>query len=252
MAEVDDLRLSDIAEVLAIPEGTVASRLARARDDFAAAVQRRRVAQERRPAVAHLAPIALLDARVLLEAGRTPPQLSDELFAGPWDRIQRAITGSTWAGLAVLAPASLAAIVLGALAAGAAAGALATLAALHRTEPPAIVATEERASSGSAAAAPATPPASESAGAAGSSRAPASEPVAATAASVRPAMDPALAERAERAILESARAAMLRGDTKAALRELGRHAAQFPSGIYKEEREALRARAQATRTAGKP
>jgi hypothetical protein len=65
------------------------------------------------------------------------------------------------------------------------------------------------------------------------------------AASPRPAQPPASSLRAERLLIETASAALLRGDPKAAIVALRRHARQFPKGDLAAEREVLLARALA-------
>ncbi len=51
--------------------------------------------------------------------------------------------------------------------------------------------------------------------------------------------EPAGSERAERSLLDHARASLQHGDLEAARRELAKHARQFPAGIYVEERESI-------------
>jgi hypothetical protein len=63
------------------------------------------------------------------------------------------------------------------------------------------------------------------------------------AASPKPAPLPASSLRAERLLIETASAALLRGDPKSAVVALRRHARQFPKGDLAAEREVLLARA---------
>lgn len=59
------------------------------------------------------------------------------------------------------------------------------------------------------------------------------------------AQRPAGSLRAERLLLETASAALMRGDPESAMIALRQHAQRFPSGALAEEREALLARARA-------
>jgi RNA polymerase sigma factor (sigma-70 family) len=243
MSEIDDLKLADIAEALGIPAGTAASRLARAREDFAAAVERRRAAEARRLGGAHMLPVFLASTDAIFEAGRTLPEVSARAASRLWGRIARATAGSALAGalakLALVTPAAVVAALLGALSVGAVIGGLAVYAATRprggimiAAVPGDVAPAGSLASGGEAPAASATATTTASA---------AMTPD----AGARSGADPAASERAERALLEAARAALQRGDAAGALRELSRHAQRFPRGVYAEEREALKIRASA-------
>lgn len=79
------------------------------------------------------------------------------------------------------------------------------------------------------------------------SAAPATPSVPESSASRAPRPVPAGSLRAERLLLETASAALMRGDTESALKALRQHAQRFPSGALSEEREALLARARAAK-----
>ena len=257
LCDLDELPVREIAEAQGLPEGTVAARVRRARQRFDEALQRRRAADKRRLRGAHMLPLFPMDPAALWRAGRALPDLSLAAQARIWGRLVRATARSrverALSSVVGLAPAKLAAGVVLATTLGALGGGAAVYAALPhasqldtaptRGESAALAATETAAAS----------PVIQSA--------PAPLVIATTAATARPSAgpdarpphDPAAAmlmDRAEMALLASARGALRDHQPERALVDLDRHAREFPQGAYKAERESLRR--EATRALANP
>lgn len=252
MSDLDDLPMSEIAEVLEIPIGTGYTRLYAARRAFGSAWEERRAGSH-----AAILPFALWDARSLLAAERpipdAPPGFDDEVWRRLIGTLGPGIAGAGGAFAAAAATGASAAkagvvsvkqlaigVVLSALAgAGLHAGLRAVVAS--RSAPDTVIAAEE--TRPAAAAVPATAP--------GEARS--AVPAAIAAATVStdagaPTLDSAAAERlllqrarnaldrAERAEDDGARAR----EIASALEALNRHARTFRSPRFAEEREELR------------
>ena len=268
MSDAEEMPMSEIAEVLEIPEGTGYSRLRAARRAFEAAWNRRREAQASSAVTLGIAPFLLFDAQSLFDVGaRSLPDESPELHDRAWARLVDAL------GPALQDAATLAAVAGAAAAAGAAAkgatvakGAAVLLTAkqiaigvvlsvglgagLHALLRPAHAAADDVAITRDAAhGAAALPSASVS-----ETRAPVAS---ATAAPVSPEVDAGAAidiEQAERNVIARARAALARAalaqDNKArahdlagALAALDEHERRFKSPLLAEAREAMRRQA---------
>jgi RNA polymerase sigma-70 factor (ECF subfamily) len=237
MCEKDDLPIPEVAEALGVPENTVRSRLARARQIIAAAVDRRRTAEERRQS--SLAPMMVPAA--LADAARKGFEVDDAVKTAVWSRLSRLL------GLGIvgaLAPLPGAAVAVGAaLLVGIGGGAGA---ALHAAlEKPAWTETMIHAEAERSSAGPPSETAAVSASAGASTMATAS--VAATASPSTSAgeadagvQDPAALLRAELAILTRAREAMAGEHYDVALRELNRHEKLFPHGKLAEQRKDMK------------
>jgi RNA polymerase sigma-70 factor (ECF subfamily) len=116
MSDAEEMPMSEIAEVLEIPEGTGYSRLRAARRDFEAAWTRRREQQAPSAAALGIAPFLLFTAASLLDlAERSTPDDAPDLHDRAWSRLVDAL------GPALQDAATLAAIGGAAAAAGAAA-----------------------------------------------------------------------------------------------------------------------------------
>jgi RNA polymerase sigma-70 factor, ECF subfamily len=262
MSDAEEMPMSEIAEVLEIPEGTGYTRLRAARRDFEAAWNRRREAQAPRAAALGVAPFLLFDAQALFDVGaRSIPDESPELHDRAWSRLVHAL------GPALQDATTLAAVAGAAAAAGAAAKGAAVLltakqiaigvvlsmgvgAALHAALRPTSAAPEDVAITRDAThAAAALPSASVS-----ETWAPVAS---ATAAPVSPEADAGAVmdvEQAERNVIARARGALARAalaqDNKArahelavALAALDEHEKRFKSPLLAEAREALRRQA---------
>jgi len=277
MSDAEEMPMSEIAEVLEIPEGTGYTRLRAARRDFEAAWNRRREAQDS-PAVAlGIAPFLLFDAQALFDVGaRSVPDDAPELHDRAWSRLVDAL------GPALQDAATLAAVAGAAAAAGAAAkgatmakGAAVLLtakqiaigvvlsvglgAALHAALRPAHAAPDDVAITREAArAAAALPSASVS-----ETRAPVAS---ATAVPVSPEADAGATvdpEQTERNVIHRAHAALGRAaiasddktrarELAAALAALDEHERRFKPPRLGEEREVLRLQALAFLQAHSP
>jgi RNA polymerase sigma-70 factor (ECF subfamily) len=246
MYEIDELTIPDIAEALQIPTGTATSRLSRGRACFDAAVERMRAAQERQQGGAAVLPLFLASPAALFDAGRALPEVSPEGAARSWGRLMRATSKGAAAGalshLAALTPSQIVAALLLTGSIGLIAGALGTILLLHSG------------SAGSHGEAVADHPrveavvvaASASAAMAPIDRAVLAEgPAATVPTGARSGEAPEPALWAEQALLDKAQAALQQGDPRAALKELAKHAQQFPSGVHAEERERMKRQAAA-------
>ena len=92
MSDAEELPMSEIAEILAIPEGTGRTRLRAARREFEAAWKRRREAQAKSTVALGIAPFMLMDGPSLLSVGaRTLPDESPELHDRAWSRLVDAL-----------------------------------------------------------------------------------------------------------------------------------------------------------------
>jgi len=230
MSDIEEMPMSEIAEVLEIPEGTGYSRLRAARRAFETAWQERRASGH-----AVFLPFALWDARDLIHAARPVPDLPAEVMDAVWRRLAGAlgpgIAGGAAAGAAAGAAKGGAVLTATKVAVGALVAMLAG-AALHA----AMV------SAGS------TPQPSESPATA--SGATAATVTGATATAVTPVTPAPLAstvpitptaraadgDASERKWLEAARDAIERGDAVKARAALAR----VRSPRFAEEREQLR------------
>lgn len=271
MGEIEDLPTEQIADVTGTNVNTVRSRLARAREDFEAALKRRWIAEEARTGAAVVAlPGFFFSAGALIDAGRTSPT-SPEVLVRVWTRVARAIGSSLPAaarpdgpargdpapplppgthGPSIAPGAAASAALAPRLAAflGGGASVKATLAAsvavfgavvgggllwLRLTAPDrAAPSIVHEAAQPSAALAPVVPSAAA--------------PTASAPASARPALsssppriDPATLERQESALLDKAQALFASGKTKEGCDVLRTLAARFPRGVYQEQRKVL-------------
>ena len=120
MSDADDMPMSEIAEILKIPEGTGYTRLRAARREFEAAWNRRREPQAPHAAALGIAPFVLLDARSLFAAERSIPDVAQDLQDRAWSRLVDAL-GPGLQGAAAIAAAGTAAGAASAAAAGASA-----------------------------------------------------------------------------------------------------------------------------------
>jgi RNA polymerase sigma-70 factor (ECF subfamily) len=119
MSDAEAMPMSEIAEVLEIPEGTGYSRLRAARRDFQAAWNRRREQQAPRAVALGLAPFLLFDAPSLFDVGvRSIPDVVPDLQNRAWSRLADAL-GPGLQGAAAMAAAGGAAAAAGAAATGA-------------------------------------------------------------------------------------------------------------------------------------
>jgi RNA polymerase sigma-70 factor, ECF subfamily len=254
MSDVEEMPMSEIAEVMEIPAGTGYTRLRTARAAFEAAWNRRR-AEAPRAAVYGLSPLLLLDARSLLEAERPIPDAPAGFEDDAWRRLVHALgpgLGGAAAGGAAAA-AKGAAVALTApqiaigllLAALAGAGLHAALGGAKASAPVAIAAEDPRAA---AAGAPvmlsedSPPPTASASGARASIEADAGAP-----------MDP---EASERYLINRAHAALGRAeqapDDRTRDREIAtvfaaleEHDRRFPRPRFATERDAIRRQALA-------
>ena len=201
---------------------------------------------------AAMLPAFLASSERLIEAGRSFPEVSPEEAARMWGRLTRATaTGGAAGALPLLAALTPRQIVLAIALAGGAGlfGGAAAMAALHLGgDPAANSATTVSAPLMETTAAPPTASADAVRGdpvgaVVEAPRATASSPVAGVGK--RAVQEPESSSRAERALLDHARASLQRGDPVAALRELAKHAQQFPDGIHADERESMRGQAAA-------
>jgi RNA polymerase sigma factor (sigma-70 family) len=272
MSDLDDMPMSEIAEVLEIPEGTGSSRLRAARLAFEKAWARRREKQAPRAVALGMAPFLLFDARSLLAIERSipvgPPGLNDR----GWSRLVDAL-GPGLQGPAALAAAAGAAGAGAAAAKGAtAAKVLAALAvkqiaivvvsasigaAIHAAlgptnDEPVVVAISREDGRNAAAVL--------SSGAGSEPRAPVASATAAIAIPKADAGAAIDAEQDERNVIHRARAALgraaLASDEKTRARELAaafaaldEHERRFKTPHNAEEREATRRQALAFRQA---
>jgi RNA polymerase sigma-70 factor (ECF subfamily) len=229
----DEIGIPEIAELLELPEGTVRSRLARARQAIAAEVARRQgVAQSTSPVLA-----PLLVPAALADAAREGFSVDPAVQAVVWSKLSRLLGLGILGALAPMSGAAIAASAALLLAVGGGAGAL-----LHaRLSPPAAAARVEQV-------APTTAPSSLAGRPEATARASAAPTMTPTAiATTEPgtagpdagAPDAASLLRAEGAILGRAREAMDRAAWATALRELQRHARAFPHGKLAAQREEL-------------
>ena len=118
MSDADDMPMSEIAEILRIPEGTGYTRLRAARRDFEAAWNQRREAHAPHAAALGIAPFLLLDARSLFAAERSIPDVAQALQDRAWSRLVDAL-GPGLQGAAAIAAGGAAAAVASAAASGA-------------------------------------------------------------------------------------------------------------------------------------
>jgi RNA polymerase sigma-70 factor (ECF subfamily) len=118
MSDADDMPMSEIAEILKIPEGTGYTRLRAARREFEVAWNRRREEQAPHAAALGIAPFLLLDARSLFAAERSIPDVAQDLQDRAWSRLVDTL-GPGLQGAAAIAAAGAAAAVAGAAASGA-------------------------------------------------------------------------------------------------------------------------------------
>jgi RNA polymerase sigma-70 factor (ECF subfamily) len=118
MSDADDMPMSEIAEILKIPEGTGYTRLRAARREFEAAWNRRREEQAPHAAALGIAPFLLLDARALFVAERSIPDVAQDLQDRAWSRLVDTL-GPGLQGAAAIAAAGAAAAVASAAASGA-------------------------------------------------------------------------------------------------------------------------------------
>lgn len=266
LAEVEEYTVPEIAQALAIPVGTAASRLQRGRESFEQGLRRRRAAEQRRAGGAAALPLFLMDPRVLMDAARHLPSTSTDVAARLWGRVSSGIAAAAAGGAAGAAGAGaaagvgaaasrlvsltrsqiLAGIVSTAIAASAMTGAVmfAILGDPARTSAPDVVADPSRAAPGDPTLAEVmADPASSSTAILTAPLAPAGGP----GATPLPVQDRAATERAELALLDRARRDLSRGDAAGALTVLDRHARQYPRGVYAVERDALIVRANAAR-----
>jgi RNA polymerase sigma-70 factor, ECF subfamily len=240
MHEVDQIATSEIAIALCLPEGTVTSRLRRARLKYAAAVHRLRAAERFNAGGALLVPLALLDPARLFDVTRPRPAAQDELRTHVWKRLVTAISGSarrSASSLAACAPRQIASVLLG----GSLIGALGGGVAERFTRPNAPLAPVERIK-----VRPDSPPhvpialqgATAPRGGAVSSATPIQTSAAPSANMLVP-----LAPRdkqSERLLLAHARRALAKGELAVAFRDLARLSAEFPASANSTEREELR------------
>lgn len=252
LAEIDGLTTPEIAAALDIPIGTAASRLARGRASFDAALERRRLADQhppRRTAAAAFLPVLLGNPAAILDAARRLPVVAAATAERIWSRVTAsiataALAGIGAAGLAYTARQMLAGMV-GALLIGATSGGGIVYALTHGSAASSSVATvavaePTRGPSGEAVPVDVVEDAKPVAAPPVASVAPvlAVAPVAVSASA--PSTD-----RAELALLDRARTALARGDNAGALTVLQRHKATYPRGVYSVERDALILRANA-------
>lgn len=271
MSDADDMPMSEIAEVLEIPEGTGYSRLRAARRDFAVAWDRRREQDAPRAAALGIAPFMLFDAASLFAAERSipDPDVAPDLQDRAWSRLvdalgpglQEVAAGAVAGGAAAAAGAAAEgataaksdAVLLTAkqiamgvvLSAVVGAGLYAALRPVN--DAPATAAITRDAARGAAAALPS--------GSVSEDRAPVAS---ATAWPTSPGVDAGAAmssEQAERHVIQRARAALgraaLGGDDRARAREvaaalaaLDEHERRFKSPLLGDARDALRRQAQ--------
>lgn len=237
MAELEQRRAPEIAEALALNLNTVYARLRAARQLLDRKIQRLQ-ARERRPHVRRAAEVVA--AALLLEIPSAKAWPAVVAAADP-QVFELTADLAPPTGLELAAPAKLAAVTIGpGLAGGALCGALAVALAILPTRAPAdpdptptpapaIVSADPRPVSSAILE---EPPA-----------APVAAPVTTASASPRaPARDgDALAQ--ELALFEPARAALLAGDARTALRLLDRHHQRFSAGMFAHEAAAARVEA---------
>ena len=252
LAEVDELQVPEIAQVLAIPVGTAASRLKRGREAFEEQLAKAKRAEQRRTGAAML-PLFFTDPTAIHDAGRALPSITADAAARIWGKVTATITGAaaaTAAGAAVATAARLVSLTHGqlfaylvttAIAAGTFGGVL-VFAVTHpvldaRAASPVVVAEPSR--SGQAGGPALVDVAADPRPASTSSPA---VPIASTTPAT---IVSASTERAEMALLDRARAALRDGDAPGALVLLQRHKSTYPRGVYASERDDLIQRATA-------
>jgi RNA polymerase sigma-70 factor (ECF subfamily) len=276
MSDADDMPMSEIVEILQIPEGTGYTRLRAARRDFEAAWNRRRDGQAPHAAALGIAPFLLLDARSLFAAERSVPDVAQALQDRAWSRLVDAL-GPGLQTAAAIAAAGTAAAVASAAASGATAakGAAVLLTAkqiaigvvlsvalgavLHavlrpESDAPALVAIAPETARGAAALASGSASASVTVTDAQTLAAAASATT--TAANHEPDAGPVIVDNAavEKAMLQRARSALGRAalarDERARARELAvalsalsEHARRFKLPLFTEERDDLQRQA---------
>jgi RNA polymerase sigma-70 factor (ECF subfamily) len=91
LGEIEDMNPAEIAEALGGPVNTVHSRLSRAREQFARAVERIRAAEQKRHGAALVLPAFLLDWRALAEHGREIPPVSRDSAEQIWQGVLRGL-----------------------------------------------------------------------------------------------------------------------------------------------------------------
>jgi RNA polymerase sigma-70 factor (ECF subfamily) len=257
LSDLDELPVREIAEAQGLPEGTVATRVRRARQRFEEAFQRRRAADKRRPGGAPMLPVFLMDPSALWHAARALPDLSLAAQARIWGRVVHATARSRAAralsSLVGLAPAKLVAGAVLATMLGALGGGAAVYAALPRARQRDTAPTPSESAALAAIETVVASPVIPSAPAPLVMSATAATARASAGSDARPPRDPAaamLTDRAEMALLASARGALRDHQPERALVDLDRHAREFPQGAYKAERESLRR--EAARALGNP
>lgn len=274
MHEIEEMTTSEIAAALSLSPNTVSTRLRLAREDFAAAVRRKR-AEERHRSHDVDAVVLPLDASAILRTARDLPipEASAEVRARAWERLRRVTdalgpiqpTGVLpplpplaprllppaprlpplvpWLPLALpitLPVAKLAAALLTASLVGAGAGAAATLAARDRSpSTPAVnVELDVPVASANSSAVASVPPLTE-----GDTHAAAQPQASATpSASAEGLAELVDTDAAERLLLQRARAALdpSRPDPAEALRLLHRYDDAYPhSTRFNEQRESI-------------
>lgn len=263
MSDADEMPMSEIAELMGIPEGTGYSRLRVARREFASAWERRREEQAPRAAALGLAPFLLFDAGALLDLEREFSELPAGFEDQVWNRLVEALgPGLSWGGGGLAAGTTAAAargagkragvllsamqiavvVVISALAG---AGLYALLAALRAEPPQATIQNENL---------PAAMTFPQPSSVSPTPTPIPSAPATATATTTSPeaaASAPIDQELAERNVLERARAALGRAaiaknarvralEIAAARAALADHERRFPGALFMPQREALR------------
>lgn len=269
MAEMDELPLEEIARITETNANTVRSRLARAREDFEAALKRRWIAEEARTGAGVSLPPFFFSAAALIEAGRSTV-FGPDLLARVWSDVARAIgssvpparpgrdgrdpsapppaprpstsasplrtvrdgapTGVAWLGGGASLKAALAA---SAAVFGAVVGGGVLWLRATSPEPAPSIAQEPPH--------PSELPATPAATTASPPGPPGSVVVVAPSASVSaaPRTDPAVYERQEAALLDKAHGLFTAGKTKEGCDVLRTMAQRFPRGMYQEQRGVL-------------
>jgi RNA polymerase sigma-70 factor, ECF subfamily len=274
LAELEGVRVPEISQILGVNVRTIHSRLRLARERFGAALQRRHARDEGRALRTRWAVQRLAAAA----DERPTPTRRKAVAAALVANIQTGALPSLpgWQAITLVAPTPFVLPLVATLALGGAAlGITAVAVGQGGREPPALAdRSRDDASSGRAGAnanaSPGVPPSMPASEADGASAHPSGEiarPVASAeprdpAAALdampavpapgpsRPAASDAAADSAsastlaeETALLETARTALTRGDTEAALRALDRHADRYPGGELESEARSTRLRA---------